>query len=202
MSHPYKPKCLNYINAAPSVASQAQAYDHCFTKMFSDLYSELPYNQVLTKHMTLKYTSLKEMLARGSAYRINITRMEKACTRKTKLPDCKREIYIPILRTAKDGRDPAIRILAPGLPQIVTTSVAKIEPIDYVTYILSCFSFWFAFSPLVFMTEGFVYNWVTSKLIRDQDSAKSLNELREKIVKLENQMEKQLDKKCYCDSAL
>lgn len=142
--------------------------------------------------MTNPYIPVKPLRVHDSPFRRNVSRIEEFCSKKTNVPDCKSEIYIPVPRTTKDADDPAIRILAPGLPQILTKSIAKIDPIDYVTYILSSFSFWFAFSPLVFMTEGFIYNWITSKFNLTNDNKDSIIELRREINEIKRQMVVQL----------
>ena len=75
--------------------------------------------------------------------------------------DCREDVYVPYVIAASEDR-PVIVLFSSRKPRIVSKSKAAIELIDFVTYVLSAISFWFAFSPLVFFTCPGVWVSTTS----------------------------------------
>lgn len=166
--YPYQTNCLDYKQQ--NFDSRAHAYAQCIRERFLDDSGAVPAFIPISQTDDIWVMHEIAMLFPNES----ITEIQRYCMAITSRSDCHQELYIPrLLRTSTIGR--YLSVQAPGTPQIVTSAKAKIDLIDFVTYVLSCLSFWFAFSPLVFLTDGKAYRAVCDRLKRrgnkNQESA-------------------------------
>lgn len=89
----------------------------------------------------------------SSIYR-DVPRRLEYCKKKCRRPDCYTEYIVPSpiqMQTSHPDlsfREMIIRIFPPKETVLIVTSKQKVILLDFVVYILSCFSFWFGFCPL------------------------------------------------------
>lgn len=175
---PYSTNCYDYTKASHPATSRAHHFDRCVRKRFLKEWQRLPSSLVLHANMNYSLLFTNEFIDTEVAPNsTDFLRIQNHCKQMVSKRNCVNEIYVPNRLTTdkeKDGGNGGfVGLVAPGRPQIITTSKAKIESIDFITYILSCLSFWFAFSPLVILTEGVAYKFIQKKFLHgDVDNRK------------------------------
>lgn len=168
LPYPYTTNCVEYRDRG--YESRAHAYDSCVVRETLTNFEQAPRSILAGIDSDYKY--LPNYLTFNETFRLQYAKIEDYCVAITKNEECDRELYVARLVEARleKGVEAYLGMVESGSPSIVVISVASIEAIDYVTYVLSCFSFWFAFSPLVFLTEGFAFNLLAKQIFRKTDS--------------------------------
>lgn len=175
---PYNTMCKVY--SIDGAASQSKRLENCVKHQSNSTFGWIPsdvnvYDNENYLMYSLTVSSLTGKRLNGSHEEFD--RISQECKRKTRWVECIKTIFVPrlerktfhteaeILSTDFLSNFDLIRffLLRPSRPLIVTKSRTVIELIDYVTYVLSSVSFWFAFSPLYFLTHSFLFKWVANK---------------------------------------
>lgn len=199
LPYPHKTNCEDYT--ASGKESRAHLYHDCFENLYLKKYmAVLRLDNEFSNLDSLYSLNDEKGLFKNfnlSAYQKSMSEdvklFDKRCRMASARPNCVENIYIPhatknINQLNVDSVS-YIAVSAPSTPQIVTQSRPLIEIIDYVTYILSSLSFWFAFSPLLLFTEGHIFNMFKEKCnlveigSRDDTQKEQLNSLRRRLEK-------------------
>lgn len=142
---PYVTDCYNYSSIESTFESQAQCYETCYNKTIFDKFglvsSSIPTFEPSNQH---RFTEWKP------EYR----KYEEECRKRCRMKDCRYNDFIPSILSTGDSNYPEFRLHATNHPVVRQTAVAKINMTEYVTFVLSCVSFWFGFSPLDFLLQG------------------------------------------------
>lgn len=179
MPAPYRTACYDYKKK--NFESRAHAYDSCIRNAFSEL-GKLP---------SFLYTNMQDSMEVIPNYHIannheHLRAIQESCGTRTRWVDCEQKLYLPyFVNSRQKGR--VVHIASPARPAILTKAKAQIGMWDLITYILSSLSFWFAFSPLVFLTESCVSKFVTQKIIRAKGSSR-FDDIDHKLQTLSSQM--------------
>lgn len=158
LTYPYKTNCRNYNHV--NKQSRAHAMQSCFDILVYGRYRKLPKESLLGIDNEEPLLSLEYG---DTSMTIAFDTFKTQCEVRFKNPDCTTELYMPYLvNTLRMTSWNFLGFEASEKPQIVTKSKPVIDIIDYVTYVLSCFSFWFAFSPLIMLTNKRAINYLNS----------------------------------------
>lgn len=158
---PYKTNCRDYSDIGKQ--SQAHAIQSCFDDCIYGIYKRLPSTSLISEKID-EYVIDFPSYTKSSNLSIDARSCRLTCQTKNQKPDCVTETYLPNslnLKAMKGVR--YIGLATCTKPQISTKSIAAIDIVDYVTYILSSFSFWFAFSPLMVLTDERVYEFLKAR---------------------------------------
>lgn len=155
LPHPYNTDCFDYRSIGKE--SRAQAYEDCYRAAVWEARGKVPCDVL---HIG---TTNNSMLINNNILPL----LKRKCRERWARRDCVADLFLPRIVHHWEGTlSGVLNVVAPSRPQIVTISRPKIENIDYVTYMLSCVSFWFAFSPLCFLADCVLFKCVRRKLRR------------------------------------
>lgn len=165
---PHATQCRDY--SRDGSMSRAATYDKCVKRQSNDTYGLVP--SFVTFKEDEDYVMHSFIVATFGGPRLSEQSFDKIredCKFQTRWKDCVQELYIPTIeRFYKASRfeylNTEFKLKVPSRPLIKALSKASVELVDYVTCVLSSISFWFAFSPLTFVTEGFLRKWLGKKL--------------------------------------
>lgn len=162
--YPYNTNCRDYN--VEGLKSQSDAFEICVKKGCQNLGIYPPFLQFNEDE---NVTILSEFVQTREHYdqALNMSRVIERCTSRALKTDCRVEVFVPTKE--QQSRNGRLTLMSPSHPKIITISQAKIDLIDFVTYILSSISFWFAFSPFSLISGGFLYDWLIGKFYRTSD---------------------------------
>lgn len=142
LTPPYETDCFNYSTSGSRWESQAHCFETCFNetafKRFGLVSPSIPTSE------PSNHTRFRSWLPEYRKY-------EERCRIKCPMKDCRYNDFIPVILSAGDSFNPEFRLHATNHPLIRQTALAKMDLTEYVTFVLSCISFWFGFSPLGFL---------------------------------------------------
>lgn len=142
---PYITNCYNYSN--DNLESSKHCYERCLTNKTIVNFGKVPFTGIIDKPLPFKHMLIDDI--RNVTFSNQLTKLEIDCRSLCSRPDCVEETFLPKLSSSLPGIwGIYFRLAIPNEPDIVANSEPLITTIDYVTYILSCFSFWFSASPL------------------------------------------------------
>ncbi|KAI1304886.1 hypothetical protein HDE_01648 [Halotydeus destructor] len=154
MGWPYKSKCIDY-KVKRNLESQAHCYEECYKAaalaktgyLPSTLLGEESDTVILAKPNCNETICFKDIRFR--------------CGEECQYPDCLSEKFVieQLWEEASPSNDSTRRRTEIALhpPQRPMTSVKeepKVSTIDFISFLLGAFGFWFAFSPLVYLTTS------------------------------------------------
>ncbi len=145
LPHPYSTDCADYQSLV-NVQSRFECRNQCIIKNFLgqfkkfpvEVSTEIPYNisMALTKVLRKQDKNLYDKL---------IEHCQNICRRK----DCiSNRFNLVLIKRIVSGERFHLILMAPSVPKFFTLYTPMMLLIDFVTYVLSCISFWLAFSPL------------------------------------------------------
>lgn len=167
LPYPYKTNCVDY--RARGKESRAHYYDSCVNEKSIETFGKIP--KSILAGVDVNYQYLPDTV-NFDATDGRFQKIEEACDKKSISDDCDSENYAIKLveSTLKERAFSYIGVVDIGMASIVVYTKAVIETIDYVTYVLSCLSFWFAFSPIVLLTEGTIFKSLSKRLTNFQNA--------------------------------
>lgn len=136
---PYNTNCFNYSLIESKFDSQAHCYETCYNETIFNTF-----NLVSTTIPTFEYTHHKRFLIWKPEYWCYM----KGCLDKCPLTDCIKDDFIPVILSLGKAFVPEFRLYATNTPVIRQSAMAKLTLTEYITFILSCVSFWLSVSPL------------------------------------------------------
>lgn len=110
------------------------------------------------------YKLLSELDVKNKSVLKELDDIYKSCSAKCPFLDCVQEQYIPRRLSSGNWTTPTVTLMMSSEPRITTQFKPQINPVDYITYVLSCVSFWLAWSPLDFLLNSFVSNVIRRRL--------------------------------------
>lgn len=136
---PYNTNCFNYSLIRSKFDSQAHCYETCYNETIFNTF-----NLVSTTIPTFEYTHHKRFLIWKPEYWWYV----KGCLDKCPLTDCIKDDFIPVILSLGKAFIPEFRLYATNTPVIRQSAMAKLNLTEYITFLLSCVSFWLSVSPL------------------------------------------------------
>ncbi|KAI1301391.1 hypothetical protein HDE_03047 [Halotydeus destructor] len=147
---PYTTNCLDYTEKG--FQSRGHCFESCLTKASIRELNFVPFS--VSSYESLNVTLMDVTHNNDDIVMDKLRKLERDCSERCKQKDCFKMEYTPkLISTIKDTNSVVVELYSPNEPGIQSVSKPKITLIDYVTYVLSCLGFWFAFSPLVFMEQ-------------------------------------------------
>lgn len=164
LESPYETHCTNYSKL------NFESQDHCKHACFTNsLHKEL--NHADLKLIIKSPADVRQLQLNPKSNQHEIDEIRTRCNQRCYKPDCFQELYIPVVLESilREGMTFDIRV--PSTPYIVTIFKPLIPTIDFITYILSCFSFWLGVSPFSFFSNCKWFN-PSSRSARSRHRAK------------------------------
>lgn len=142
---PYRSNCLMYSTIG--YESRDHCRESCLINRTIDKFNKVPENVLISTESPLRHYNLLSY-EQSEEYAVDLRLFRSECRRKCSNPDCSQEDILPKVISTEDFLAPEIILNASNEPEIITELKAKISFIEYVTYVLSCLSFWLGFCPL------------------------------------------------------
>lgn len=159
LESPFETACRKYQSYytffGGPFSSQAECFTLCYSKKSfdeyklrpSDLFTETSTDALLTRKMIVNNETIEKKL----------DLFEKQCSSYCEKQNCIREDFIP--RRVSESNLPddgyfTLSLLLPTDPDISVITKPVMSITEFVTYVLSCISFWFGFAPFSFLTEN------------------------------------------------
>ena len=147
---PYATWCYNY-----SQDRGVEDSGHCFQMCFLNETRRLnmyPFDLMIDASYDLKLKRFTPALFNQTELRNDVKEARRKCRDQCRFDDCRREIFVPIIVSINREKEFTIELYVSSEPTIKTTAVATLSLISYVTYVLSCLSFWLCFSPVALVS--------------------------------------------------
>ena len=176
LESPYKTDCFDYNKQ--NLESQSHCQDNCLTSMYLAWLDKVPFDVTIYENLTepFSYTFKYDDHQIGT--------LRNTCSSICAKPDCFHETVTPKLISTEDGTKFYVNIYPPDEPDIITQHVPQMKLVDFVTYLLSCISFWFGFSPFTFLVKTKLIEKCHVKWFsRKQTQPKRRPQLRRRIKK-------------------
>ena len=149
MKPPYKTMCVDYPKIGFESASEC--YDECLKNSAVDGLQKLPFEAALYEAVDLPLISKSDLANANLSNALH--KFEKQCENKCKQQECLIEDFSPKIIAFSESHMISLEMYASNEPIVITTFLPLSNIIDYVTFVLSCISFWFGWSPLYFMKD-------------------------------------------------
>ena len=166
---PYTTWCYNY-----SKDRGVEDSGHCFQMCFLNETRRLkmyPFDLMIDGSYDLKLKRFTPALFNQTALRQEVMSARKRCRYECRFDDCRREIFVPIIVSVNRDNKFTIDLYVSNEPTIKMFTVPALSLINYVTYVLSCLSFWLSFSPVALVSYKCPYNF---------DDKKSRNKIKKR----------------------
>lgn len=146
MKPPYDTNCHDYRH--DGFESDDHCYDSCLINSTIEMLQKVPFTTL--SEFEYPYCPVSREDLKNETFQKQLTQLELACKHKCERPNCYEEIYIPKVVSVQHKFPRVIQftLLLPNEPDLIATAQPLITTVDLITYILSCISFWFGFSPL------------------------------------------------------
>lgn len=180
---PYSTECFNY--KAVGLESQAHCYENCVlsTSDSNNIWSTMIFtrNDLDSKPiaaMVSNYDCQKEIVEHDQFNDTCDLMIRKECRRICGHKDCIKEIFEVkiegVMYIVDDEPIIQIKVISPNSLSSIITYIPQISAVDYITYVLSCLSFWLGVSPLQLLLQ-FDYEYVKQKFKRFIMPAKTMH---------------------------
>lgn len=142
---PFQTRCQNYENFG--FESDTHCYDACLMNFTLKEFDRVPFTTAVEHPYEAYHLGTKDI--RNETLRKQLSAFEHICRETCSRPNCEEDIFIPKVTTKFiAGNFILFALRLPNEPDIIATAHPQLTAVDFITYILSCFSFWFGFSPL------------------------------------------------------
>lgn len=148
---PYKTSCLDYSTVG--YESQGHCFDSCIRNLVLGRLPFTPTNILSFEEHASRLLFLKTLAPFNATMSAEIKGFLDFCNQKCSSLDCFREDFVPRRLFAADNPNPEVLLYAPSDPTIISTFKPHIQLVDFITYLLSCVSFWLAWSPVEFLSS-------------------------------------------------
>lgn len=156
LPYPYITACLNYKTIG--YESHAHCYETCIVSVLVNLTGTLPVSTVKLFPYNLTTHSMTNEAVKQLSERKVVN-----CLLKCSSHDCYKVDYVPKIHASSPQRNLSFNMLAPNEPDIITVMKPMLYFIDFLTYTLSCLSFWLGFSPFLFLIRRNLFEKTTVK---------------------------------------
>ena len=147
---PYRTMCLNYSDIG--YESRGHCFEDCLYRLAIKEIGKVPFSIMVNQPVDLPMMSFRD--DGNDTISKKLFQLEQRCSRNCTRKDCIKMEFVPKVMSSMKSDNLTIELYAPNEPGIVSIYKPKISLIDYITYVLSCIGFWFAFSPLVFLLDN------------------------------------------------
>ena len=139
---PYQTDCVDYSTIG--YESRSHCSDKCLIDGYIDQFGKLPFD---VSHYEFHEWIDKKYLFDESNDDPKQIKIRAICDEKCKRPDCYFEDMSSKFVGPEEKEFIYISLYPPDEPEVVVKHAPQMELLDFVTYILSCISFWFGWSP-------------------------------------------------------
>lgn len=146
---PYATNCVDY--SLLGFESSYHCRDDCLMNETLEYTSMLHYSIPIYEH--LNYTIISYEDIENQTFMSGLRNTMNACQSKCFKKDCTKVEFVPLPISSMASFNNRFALYASTYPIIVSTYKPLITFIDFVTYLLSCLSFWFGFSPFAFFQD-------------------------------------------------
>ncbi|KAI1305848.1 hypothetical protein HDE_01195 [Halotydeus destructor] len=144
---PYKTNCFNY--SLIGYQSKDHCSEDCVIKETLRDTGRLPFSVALYD-ANLTTMVIQQVDIENGSYTRLLNQMDAVCTSKCPWSDCHANDHVAVILTSFASLDLGFELYLTNEPYVITEHKARQMLIDYVSFILSCISFWFGFSPYSF----------------------------------------------------
>ena len=153
LEYPYRSECISY-DLRTQYESQGHCYDSCMSNSVIEQLNEVPFSvMTIDDQLDLR---LVNGLDTNSTKREIYVRLVDDCERDCKRKDCELNSFVPEYMNNFVWNQVLVKMYIPNEPKLTVYLNPKMITIDYITYLLSCVSFWLGFSPLSFFSSSFI----------------------------------------------
>lgn len=140
---PYKSDCKIYEND-PRYESKESCIDLCLTEMVKEQMKKIPFSAVQLLPEKFPHISVAD----NANPKINEQNIEirKKCSGQCKQNNCYDEMFITKFIRSSFADNLNFRVYVTNEPVISSTLKAKLQTIEFLVYVLSCFGIWFGAS--------------------------------------------------------
>lgn len=156
---PYRTNCLDYRTVG--FKSRGHCFESCLTKQSIKTLGKVPFS--VTTEVAIDLPLITWLDDRNASFAKQLQSLEMYCSRQCKRKDCVIDEYVPVVLDTSKSTRITYELYPPTQPDISSHLKPKITLIDFVTYLLSCVSFWLALSPLSFLLDN---NYVKRFVLR------------------------------------
>lgn len=156
---PYKTNCLDYRTI--NFESKKHCFEDCLLKNTISRLGKVPFSVVVNEPLDLQIISDAD-IKNSTFHKIRYS-IEEECFSKCEKSNCKEFSYTPKLISTIQEKDLIVYLNVADSPDIISEYIPRLSFVEYAIYVLSCISFWVAFSPLQFLIENKVVNSVLGR---------------------------------------
>lgn len=144
---PFKTQCLDY--ATQGLETKSHCFEKCLLQKSINTFKKLPFSVLIDSPIRLPIISKEDNS--NELFMKKLGQLQKDCGVLCKRKDCFKEEFIPKVFYTTQEENIMLELYGSNEPTIASQESAYLNIIDYITYIVSCISFWFGFSPVAFL---------------------------------------------------
>lgn len=167
LPYPYTTKCIHYPDW--KFESKEECLNTCLTNLTIKHLKRVPFSVLIDQ--PIEYNIFTWSESKNETLKAVIAQYQLKCRSRCAHSNCIHDVYSPIVLSSGPAKHMLMDLMASNSPTIVVTYTPIILLIDYVTFLLSCISFWIGWSPLGFMFD--VKRWVKKKYSKVDPRIKS-----------------------------
>ncbi|KAI1287080.1 hypothetical protein HDE_10412 [Halotydeus destructor] len=150
LSPPYRTNCANY--EVFGFESSGQCYDECLLKLSIERLQRVPFSVMVTNSST-EYADVSRYDNYNSSFMEQLKRLEDICSGKCQQRDCVKLNYAPVIMSKEQFKEPMFELYASNVPVLESYAKSTLPFVDFITYIVSCISFWLGLNFLDLMSD-------------------------------------------------
>lgn len=185
---PYESKCRKYeffyAYFGGPFSSQGDCFHTCYLAEVKDKYHLRP--SILSVENSTDSFVTNNMASNNRSLRNNLRWLFNKCYLICERQNCIREDFI-VRKVSdanyKDSGHMTVSLLVPVDPDMAVTAKPMMEMIEFVTYVLSCISFWFGFAPFGFFSENDVLLRAHGYIVRRYTKGKNAVPIKTRIIR-------------------
>lgn len=145
---PYHTNCLDYHEIG--LNSKDQCYDECLIRASLQAFNKFPFTALVQDIPAnrQKKSFISETDNYDELFMMQLRKLELQCENLCHRRDCTEKQFAPRLVSTGVSENITIDMYLSSSPTIQSVYSPLMKAIDYICYILGCFSFWLGFSPL------------------------------------------------------
>ncbi|KAI1287079.1 hypothetical protein HDE_10413 [Halotydeus destructor] len=147
---PYRTNCASY--GLFDFESSGQCYDECLLKLSTEQLDRVPFSVMVTDSST-EYSDVSRYDNYNSSFVEQLRRLETECSEKCQRRDCVKFDFAPTILSAEQYKQPMFELYASNVPVLESYAKPSLSFVDFITYIVSCISFWLGLNSLDLLSD-------------------------------------------------
>lgn len=144
LPYPYKTECIHYSTLG--FESNLHCHESCLVNRTIEKLGKIPFTCLIDEPIDKPLITTVDNA--NATFMAQLKKIEMYCDFKCRRVDCIKNEYVPIVLSSSNSSVVMIELYASNSPDVITTFTPLMSVIDFITYVLSCVSFWLGFSPL------------------------------------------------------